>query len=454
MAHPLVEAALADAQPGPWRRAAAARLLQLDLLAAVPALAGAHQLDRHLDPLLAGELLPAGALLQARSWPAGQSPPKAGLHPAGGGPGAGGGGGAQLGSAIGRPAHLPRFRAARAGRRQPGIGGGPTLGNGPAKAAAALAAGGLSPGVDPAAAGAGPPPPSGALAIDYCDSQALGHRASPGAVEVDGIAVSELANLSDSLIEELLAKRGSGAVLCSLVSWSEQQLQRVPPELFSSRWLVQAEGFELQPGRWGWRVKRLGDLLVAAALLLATAPLLLLAAAAIRLEDGGPVLYGQMRTGLYGQPYRVWKLRSMVLDAERQGARWARRDDPRITRVGQLLRRLRIDELPQLISVLQGDMSLIGPRPERPELEVILEQTIPHYRVRHWIKHGLSGWAQLCFPYGASLEDSRMKLSYDLYYLRNANPLLDLLILLKTIRLVSLAKGAIPAAVSAAQPQR
>ena len=273
-------------------------------------------------------------------------------------------------------------------------------------------------------------------------------------MEVDGIAVSELANLSDSLIEELLAKRGSGAVLCSLVSWSEQQLQRVPPELFSSRWLVQAEGFELQPGRWGWRVKRLGDLLVATALLLASAPLLLLAAAAIRLEDGVPVLYGQMRTGLYGQPYRVWKLRSMVLDAERQGARWARRDDPRITRVGQLLRRLRIDELPQLISVLQGDMSLIGPRPERPELEVILEQTIPHYRVRHWIKHGLSGWAQLCFPYGASLEDSRMKLSYDLYYLRNANPLLDLLILLKTIRLVSLAKGAIPAAVSAAQPQR
>jgi exopolysaccharide biosynthesis polyprenyl glycosylphosphotransferase len=294
-------------------------------------------------------------------------------------------------------------------------------------------------------------PPSGALAIDYCDSQALGHRASPGAGEVDGIAVSELANLSDPLIEELLAKRGRGAAVCSLVSWSEQQLQRVPPELFSSRWLVQAEGFELQPGRWGWRVKRLGDLLVAAALLLATAPLLLLAAAAIRLEDGGPVLYSQTRTGLYGQPYRVWKLRSMGLEAERHGARWARRDDPRITRVGRLLRRLRIDELPQLISVLQGDMSLIGPRPERPELEVILEQNIPHYRVRHWIKPGLSGWAQVCFPYGASLEDSRMKLSYDLYYLRNANPLLDFLILLKTIKLVSLAKGSIPAAVAKVQ---
>ncbi len=160
VAHPLVEAALADARTGPGRRAAAARLLQLDVLAAVPALGGAHQLDHHLDPLLAGELLPPGALLQARSWPAGQSPATAGLHPAGGGPGAGGGGGGvQLGPAIGRPAHLPRFRAARAEQRQPGISGGPTLGNQPAKASSTLAAGGLSPGVDPAAARAGPPPP-------------------------------------------------------------------------------------------------------------------------------------------------------------------------------------------------------------------------------------------------------------------------------------------------------
>jgi lipopolysaccharide/colanic/teichoic acid biosynthesis glycosyltransferase len=232
--------------------------------------------------------------------------------------------------------------------------------------------------------------------------------------------------------------------ICSLVLWAELHLQRVPPELFSSRWLVQAEGFELQPGRWGWRLKRYGDVLVSLLLLLASAPLLLLAALLIRLEDGGPVFYSQNRTGLYGETIRIAKLRSMRVEAQAQGARWASRNDPRITRVGHWLRRLRIDELPQLLSVLRGEMSLIGPRPEQPELEELLQDQIPHYRVRHWVRPGLSGWAQVCYPYGASVADSRMKLSYDLYYLRNANLMLDLLILLKTVRLVLQARGAIP----------
>lgn len=262
----------------------------------------------------------------------------------------------------------------------------------------------------------------------------------------DGIAVSEAARLDDALMQALLARRGAGTSVCSLVVWAEQHLQRVPPELFSSRWLVQAEGFELQPGRWGWRLKRLGDVLVATLLLTCSAPLLLLAALLIRLEDGGPVLYRQLRTGLYGELFEVCKLRSMRQEAEREGPRWASRADPRITRVGAWLRRLRIDELPQLISVLNGEMSLIGPRPERPELEEMLERSIPHYRVRHWVRPGLSGWAQVCYPYGASIADSRMKLSYDLYYLRNANLMLDLLILLKTIRLVARAQGAVPSA--------
>ena len=287
-------------------------------------------------------------------------------------------------------------------------------------------------------------PSTCSLDISFCDGKILNQDPLSDQGEVDGIAVSEMAELPDGLIEELLTKRGRGAVVCSLVSWSEQHLQRVPPELFSSRWLVQAEGFELQPGRWGWRVKRLGDVLMAAVLLCATAPLLLVAAAAIRLEDGGPILFGQIRTGMYGQPYRIWKLRSMCPQAEAKGALWAGRSDPRITRVGHWLRKLRLDELPQLIGVLQGEMSLIGPRPERPELEINLETQIPHYRVRHWIRPGLSGWAQVCFPYGASVEDSRMKLSYDLYYLRNAGLLLDLLILIKTVRLISRAQGAQP----------
>jgi exopolysaccharide biosynthesis polyprenyl glycosylphosphotransferase len=278
----------------------------------------------------------------------------------------------------------------------------------------------------------------------FYTSERLNKAALSNDQPVDGIAVSELCTLEDDVVEELLARRGHGAMVCSLVSWCEQHLQRVPPELFSSRWLVQAEGFELQPGRWGWRVKRMGDVVVAATLLLISSPVLLLAALAIKLEDGGPVLYSQVRTGLYGEPYRIWKLRSMRPNAEADGAQWAGNRDPRITCVGQWLRQLRLDELPQLVAVLRGEMSLIGPRPERPELEVNLEDKIPHYRVRHWIRPGLSGWAQVCFPYGASLADSRAKLSYDLCYLRNASLLLDLLILLKTIRLISRRQGAHP----------
>lgn len=164
----------------------------------------------------------------------------------------------------------------------------------------------------------------------------------------------------------------------------------------------------------------------------------------IRLEDGAPVFYKQIRTGLYGMPIQIWKLRSMRHGAENKGVQWAQRDDPRITAVGKWLRRLRIDELPQLLSVLKGEMSLIGPRPERPELEETLQQAIPHYSIRHWVKPGLSGWAQVCYPYGASVEDSRIKLGYDLYYIRNAGPLLDFVVLIKTLRLLAGAKGSEP----------
>ncbi len=290
------------------------------------------------------------------------------------------------------------------------------------------------------------------LELIYCDGASLHLLRQRIEAGLDGIALSEAAPLDDGLLQELLAIRGKGTAVCSLVVWAEQHLQRVPPELFSSRWLVQAEGFELQPGRWGWRIKRLGDVAVASLLLLFSAPLLALAAVAIKITDGGPVLYSQRRTGLYGEPLRVWKLRSMEVRAEAQGAQWARRNDPRITWIGAWLRRLRLDELPQLVSVLAGDMSLIGPRPERPELEGELEEAIPHYRVRHWVRPGLSGWAQVCYPYGASVADSRMKLSYDLYYLRNANLMLDGLILIKTLRLVVRGQGAVPRLGAASSP--
>jgi len=260
-----------------------------------------------------------------------------------------------------------------------------------------------------------------------------------------GVAVSDSACLEDPAVETLLSKRSRGCDVKDLISWSELHLQRVPPEIFTPRWLVQAEGFKLQPNQPTWRLKRVGDLAVGTLLVCLTAPLLLAAAVAIRLEDGGPIFYQQLRTGLYGQTFHIRKLRTMRVDAESAGPQWAHRGDQRVTNVGHWLRRMRIDELPQLVSVISGEMSLIGPRPERPEIEEALEQLIPHYRIRHWIRPGLSGWAQVCYNYGASAADSRAKLSYDLYYLRNANFFLDMLILVKTIRLVSFARGSDPA---------
>ena len=265
--------------------------------------------------------------------------------------------------------------------------------------------------------------------------------------QLDGIVIGEHLNLSDELIQELLQQRNSGQTVLQLMDWCESTLQRIPPELLSSRWLLLSDGFHLRPGQAGWRLKRLGDLATATALLAICLPVMALAALLIKLDDGGPVFYSQIRTGLYGDPFRIWKLRSMQTRSESDGAQWASQADPRITRIGHWLRRLRLDELPQLINVIKGEMSLIGPRPERPELEANLEQSIPHYRVRHWIRPGLSGWSQVSFPYGASTEDSCIKLSFDLYYLRNFSLALDILILLKTIRLVARAEGAIPRAI-------
>ena len=175
-----------------------------------------------------------------------------------------------------------------------------------------------------------------------------------------------------------------------------------------------------------------------------TAPVSSLSALLIRLEDGGPVFYKQRRSGLNGVPFLILKMRTMRIDAEDNGPQWSHINDNRITKTGKILRVLRIDELPQLFSVIAGDMSLIGPRPERPVIEEELKVEIQFYNLRLNIKPGLSGWAQVNYPYGASIEDSKNKLSYDLYYLKNFSIWLDILIFFKTIKLVFTASGAIP----------
>lgn len=179
-------------------------------------------------------------------------------------------------------------------------------------------------------------------------------------------------------------------------------------------------------------VKRVTDVTLAVLILVALAPLGLLAMLLIRVTTGGPVIYRQTRVGRYGKPFRILKLRTMHVDAEESGPQWSPRDDPRRTPIGRVIRRLRIDELPQVLNVIRGDMSFVGPRPERPEFVERLERSIPYYSWRHLVRPGLTGWAQIHHPYGATVDDARKKLEYDLYYVRHASPATDLAIVLRT----------------------
>lgn len=234
---------------------------------------------------------------------------------------------------------------------------------------------------------------------------------------------------------------GGGHPVLSLATMAEQELQRIPPRWVGDQWLLFSSRIDGEHSTVQQQLKRFADVVISVLLLVFTSPVLALAAVLIRAQDGGPVIYRQQRTGLLGQPFAVVKLRTMVPQAERGEALWATEHDARITPIGRWLRRTRVDELPQLINVLRGEMSLIGPRPERPELEECLEAEIPNYRLRHWVRPGLSGWAQVNMPYTASVEDSELKLSYDLFYLRNSGLWLDLLILAKTIKIVLKAAG-------------
>ena len=229
-------------------------------------------------------------------------------------------------------------------------------------------------------------------------------------------------------------------VFSSLTLFAQQQ-ERFPPFLMPESRLSYDDLPWASPFSIQAQLKRAADLLVAGVLLVLASPFVVLAVLLIWLEDRGPVFYVQERSGLMGQPFRVFKLRTMVVQPNDVAATWTVVGDQRITRVGHWLRRLRIDELPQLFNVLSGEMSLIGPRPERPELEHELEQAIPHYRKRHWMRPGLSGWAQVCAPYASSIEDSDLKLSYDLYYLMHFSTWLDLVIMFRTVKTVLKAGG-------------
>lgn len=243
--------------------------------------------------------------------------------------------------------------------------------------------------------------------------------------------------------EELLKCRMQGVNVIDIVTFLERETGKVRVDMLSPSWLIFSGGFRRDVFREN--LERIFDICAAGVLLALAWPLMLLACLAIKLEDGWrqPVLYKQVRVGLQGRCFTLLKFRSMRVDAEKDGrAAWAAVDDPRVTRVGSFIRKTRIDELPQLLNVLRGDMSFVGPRPERPEFVAQLAQKIPYYHERHWVKPGITGWAQLCYPYGASERDAKEKLQYDLYYVKHRNVLFDLFILLETAEIIFWRRGA------------
>ena len=242
-------------------------------------------------------------------------------------------------------------------------------------------------------------------------------------------------------VQELLECRLKGIKVTELPTFFEREYRQVLLESLNPSWMVLGEGF-----RQGWLravVKRLFDVSASVVVLVLTFPLILVAAACIYLESGGPVFYRQQRVGQGGRVFTIYKLRSMKNDAERDGTPcWAKLDDQRVTRVGRIIRKLHIDELPQLFNVIKGEMSFVGPRPERPFFVDQLVKQIPYYSLCHSVKPGITGWAQVSYPYGASLDDAIEKLQYDLYYVKNHTLFLDLVILIATLEVVLCGRGA------------
>ena len=244
-------------------------------------------------------------------------------------------------------------------------------------------------------------------------------------------------------IHDLLECKMSGIDILDMLSFFERETSKIRLDQLQPSWLVFSDGFAQDPFRHG--SKRLFDIVCSFFLLLISWPFMLLAVIAIWLEDGWntPILYRQVRVGEFGRPFQVLKFRSMREDAEKNGvAQWATKNDSRVTRVGAIIRKIRVDELPQIFNVLKGDMSFVGPRPERPQFVVTLCEKIPYYEERHRVKPGITGWAQLLYPYGSSENDAAEKLQYDLYYVKNHSLFLDFLILLQTAEVVLFGKGA------------
>ena len=270
--------------------------------------------------------------------------------------------------------------------------------------------------------------------------QSLTHTARR--LGVDEIIVALTERRSGSMpLRELLDCKLAGVRVFDITTYFERMLGQIRVDFVNAGWLIFGDGFN--QGFYRTAIKRVFDILCSLVLIVVSAPIMLVTALAIKLESRGPIFYRQERVGAGNQVFKVSKFRSMRTDAEKDGKpRWAAAQDDRVTRVGNIIRRLRIDELPQLFNVLAGEMSLVGPRPERPFFVEQLTNEIPYYAVRHSIKPGVTGWAQVRYQYGSTIEDSQEKLQYDLYYVKNHSLFLDCVVLFETVGVVLTGKGA------------
>lgn len=247
--------------------------------------------------------------------------------------------------------------------------------------------------------------------------------------------------LASSEIREILAMKLKGVEVKSYFDYMIENEGKVEVDFITEEWLLQAYGFKILRSQIQNNIKRVFDIIMAIIIGVMMLPVMAVAAIIVRLESPGPIIYSQDRVGENGKEFKVHKFRSMRNDAEKDGAKWAQVNDPRVTKFGNFMRKTRIDELPQLINVLKGEMSFIGPRPERMVFIKELEKEIPYYNLRHMVKPGLTGWAQVMYPYGASVEDARRKLEYDLYYIKHHSLYLDMMIMFMTFKTVVFGKG-------------
>jgi len=260
-------------------------------------------------------------------------------------------------------------------------------------------------------------------------------------LDVDEIVLAVTDRRKGFPVEELLDCKLSGTEVVDIQTFFEKQAGRIILSLLQPSWLIFSDGFS--QGLMRDFVKRFFDILASSLLLLITFPIMLVAMLLIWLEDKGPMFYRQVRVGKNWRLVQVMKFRSMRVDAEKDGTpQFAKANDDRVTRIGKIMRKTRIDELPQLFNVLRGEMSFVGPRPERPQFVEKFSESIPFYAERHRVKPGITGWAQICYPYGASEKDTMEKLQYDLYYVKNYSIFLDLTVLFQTAEVILWGKGA------------